>query len=426
MSVAYKSNKRFINFLDKYLLLILYFSLIVGFFLNENTLGGSLSDYISQKAISKKFSEDFINTFLNYDKEPHRHSPILLIILSVFEKFNVNDIIIRLINLHFLLLIIFFFKKCLEIKFSHINKKIINIISLLILISPTFRSLSIWPDSRLYGILFFVLSIFFFLKYEKSKAIKTKFKYALLNSIFLAISSYFSPNFCVFLFYFYYYFVKFFFNFKLIFILFIVNIILALPAIYYVFFLKIYFFLTPATYGVDISTTLNIANKLLLISSIFLFHYLPIFLFVKKSFTKLIFYILLVSPIFLISVYYFNYSNSFTGGGVIFKASNLIFDNNHLFYIFSFIGLLLICHLSYKNFNNFLLILLIFLNNPQLEVYHKYYDPMLLILFFTLFNLNFNKLLLERRVLFLYFFNSLFLILNLLREKIFILSIKLL
>ena len=62
------------------------------------------------------------------------HMVFALIILAAFEKFNVNDIIIRLINLHFLLLIIFFFKKCLEIKFSHINKKIIKIISLLILI----------------------------------------------------------------------------------------------------------------------------------------------------------------------------------------------------------------------------------------------------------------------------------------------------
>jgi len=110
MFFTYKNSSNIVNFLDKYLLLILYFSLIIGFFLNENTLGGSLSDYQTHKMISKKFSENFINTFLNYDKEPHRHSPLLVIIFSIFEKFNINDIIIRLINLHFLLLIIFFFK----------------------------------------------------------------------------------------------------------------------------------------------------------------------------------------------------------------------------------------------------------------------------------------------------------------------------
>ena len=415
MFFTYKNSSNIVNFLDKYLLLILYFSLIIGFFLNENTLGGSISDYQSQKIISKKFSENFINTFLNYDKEPHRHSPILLIILAVFEKFNINDNIIRLINVHFLLLIIFFFKKCLEIKFNYVNKKVINIISLLIFISPTFRSLSIWPDSRLYGILFFTISVLFFLKFQKSEIRKIKYKYAVLNTIFLVIASYFSPNFCVFIFYFYFYFVKYFFYSKLIYILFFINIILALPAIYYVFFLKIYFFLTPATSGIDKFIILNPANKILLISSIFLFHYLPISFCVKNNLKELKKFFFIIFPIFLVSVYYFNYSNNFTGGGVIFKVSNIIFGNNYLFYVFSLIGLVTICHLSYKNFNNFLLFLLIFLNNPQLEVYHKYYDPMLLILFFTLFDLNIKKLLLERRVLILYLFNSLFLILNLLR-----------
>ena len=415
MYLTYKHNNNLINFFDKYLLSILYFSLILGFFLNENTLGGSLSDYQTQKMISQKFSQNFINTFLNFDKEPHRHSPLLNIILSIFEKLNISDVIIRLINLHFLLLIIFFFKKCLEIKFSYINKKIINIISLLILISPTFRSLSIWPDSRLYGILFFTISILFFLKFKKSKITKKKYKYTVLNTFFLAIASYFSPNFCVFVIFFFFYFVKYFSNSKFIYILLFVNIILAFPAIYYVFFLKIYFFLTPATYGVNIFTILNPANKALLISSIILFHYLPFFYFIKEDFKELNKYFFIIFPIFLVSVYYFNYSNNFTGGGVIFKASNIIFSNSYLFYAFSLFGLLLMCHLSYKNFNNFLLILLIFLNNPQLEVYHKYYDPMLLILFFTLFDLNIKKLLIEKRVLILFLFNGLFLILNLLR-----------
>ena len=415
MHFANKINNNLIKFFDKYLLLILYSSLIIGFFLNENTLGGSFSDYQNQKIISRKFSEDFLNTFLNYDKEPHRHSPVLIIVLSVFEKFNISDVIIRLISLHFLLLIIFFFNKCLEVKFDNINKKIVNIISLLIFLSPTFRSLAIWPDSRLYGLLFFIISILFFLKFLKSKIRRSKCKYAILNSIFLAIASYFSPNFCVFVIFFLFYFIKYFSNSKFIYILFFINIILSFPAIYYVFFLKVYFFLTPATNEINKFIIFNPANKILLISSIFLIHFLPVSFFIKKNTKKFKNYFFIILPIFLCSVYFFNYSNTFTGGGVVFKVSNIIFGNNYLFYVFSLIGLLLICHLSYKNINNFLLIFLIFLNNPQLEVYHKYYDPMLLILFFTLFNLNIKKFLLEKKVLILYFFNSLFLILNFLR-----------
>jgi hypothetical protein len=415
MHFVNKNNNNIINFLDKYLLLILYSSLIIGFFLNENTLGGSFSDYQNQKIISQKFSEDFLNTFLNFDKEPHRHSPVLTIVLSIFEKFNISDVIIRLISLHFLLLIIFFFNKCLEVKFNNINKKIVNIISLLIFLSPTFRSLAIWPDSRLYGLLFFIISILFFLKFLKSKIRRSKCKYAILNSIFLAIASYFSPNFCVFVIFFLFYFIKYFSNSKFIYILFLINIILSFPAIYYVFFLKVYFFLTPATNEINKFIIFNPANKILLVSSIFLIHFLPVSFFIKKNTKKLKNYFFIILPIFLCSVYFFNYSNTFTGGGVIFKASNIIFSNNYLFYVFSLIGLLLICHLSYKNLNNFLLIFLIFLNNPQLEVYHKYYDPMLLMLFFTLFNLNIKKFLLEKKILILYFFNGLFLFLNFLR-----------
>ncbi len=76
---------------------------------------------------------------------------------------------------------------------------------------------------------------------------------------------------------------------------------------------------------------------------------------------------------------------------------------------------MLIFNLCYKSRNNFLIILLLILGNPQLEIYHKYYDPMLLIMFFTLFNINFDNQLLKKRIPILYTFNFLFLIANLMR-----------
>ena len=72
-------------------------------------------------------------------------------------------------------------------------------------------------------------------------------------------------------------------------------------------------------------------------------------------------------------------------------------------------------NLSYRNLYNLLLIFLIIIGNPQLEIYHKYYDPMLIILFFTLFNLEFNKIYLKKRIIILYIFNFFFLIANLLK-----------
>jgi len=143
--------------------LVLYTSLIIGFILNENTLGGSINDYYTHKSISQKFSNNFLETLLYFDKESTRHSPLLLIIFSI--------------------------------KFNNYNNFSLYLISLLLFISPTFRSLSIWPDSRMYGLFFFVISIYFYLIFIKEKNEKKKFQFAILNTLLLCISSYFSPNF---------------------------------------------------------------------------------------------------------------------------------------------------------------------------------------------------------------------------------------
>jgi hypothetical protein len=395
--------------------IFLYSSLIVGFIFGENLTGGAQNDYIAHKEIILKFSTNFLETLLNFDKESTRHSPVLLIILSFFEKIGLSDSFIRLINLHFLLLIIFFFFKCLKIKFSNYNNKILYLISLLLFISPTFRSLSIWPDSRLHGLLYFIISIYFFLNFKKENNKKLKFKFALLNTLFLCLASYFSPNFSLFVFFFLFHFYN---NYKIkkrFLILILLNFFLSLPAIYYVFFLKIFFFLTSVSeYGKSLAA-LNPANKIILISSIFLFHYFPFFFITKNKYTFKIKYLIILISIFTILIYFFNYQTNFTGGGIIYKLSNILFNNNYFFYFFSFLGFCLIFNLSYKNFNNFLLIFLIIFGNPQLEVYQKYYEPMLLITFFTLFNFNFNRLMLKKRIIFLYIFNLFFLIANLLR-----------
>jgi hypothetical protein len=147
--------------------ILLYSSLIIGFIFNENLTGGAQNDYIAHKEIISKFNREFFETFLNFNKENTRHSPILLIIFSLFEKMGLPDPIVRLINLHLLLLTILFFYKCLKIKFINYNKATLYLLSLLLFLSPTFRSLSIWPDSRLYGLLFFVISIYFFINFIK-------------------------------------------------------------------------------------------------------------------------------------------------------------------------------------------------------------------------------------------------------------------
>ena len=344
----------------------LYFSLIIGFLLGENSSGGAFLDYLNQKKISQNFSNNFFETLLNYEKFPTRHSPILIIFLSVFEKLNLNDYFIRIIHLHLCLLLPLFFYLSLKLKFTDIDKRVLILITGIIFLSPTFRSLAIWPDSRVLGLSFFCISIYYYLNFINEK----KFIYCLLNVFFYTFASYLSPNFSFFSIFFLYKYLSYFnfFSSKFI-ILIVLNFLLSLPAFYYVFILDINFILKPAAVGVDIDIIgkdekkniffSNFANHMLIIPSIIFFYIFPLIVLkiVNLSNTLDIIKIIVTAVILFISIMYFNYEFSFTGGGVFFKLSNYLFQNNILFYILSSISILVLIRVITINFENFLLIL---------------------------------------------------------------------
>ena len=406
------------NFFKKevILFLILYSSLLVGFLLNENSTGGAFLDYINQKKISQAFSNNFLQTLLNYDEFTTRHSPVLIIFLSIFEKINLNDYIIRIFHLHLCLLLPLFFYLCLKIKYSNINRSIIILLTGLIFLSPTFRSLSIWPDSRILGLTIFCISIFFYLKFE----IERKFIFSVANIFFYALASYLSPNFAVFsLFFLYKYFCLINFKSNKFLSIILLNIFLASPAIYYVFILDINFLNKSAAIGVSNNKNIfftNIFNQFLIIPSIIFFYIFP-FIFLKIiNFTK----ILDIKDIFssilllLISIYFFDYSYEYTGGGLFFKISHYLFKNNILFYFVSFISIIILFKLFKLNLVNALLILILFLSNPQITIYHKYYDPLILIIIFLIFNLDIKLHNLDagKKIAFIYIYFLGFLLLN--------------
>ena len=99
------------NFNWNIFFIILYIFLILGFFYNENSTGGAFQDYVNQKKISQDFAINFKSTLLNFDQYFTRHSPVLIMFLSIFEKSNLDDSLIRFIHLHLCLLlpIIFFY-----------------------------------------------------------------------------------------------------------------------------------------------------------------------------------------------------------------------------------------------------------------------------------------------------------------------------
>jgi len=382
-------NNNYFNLNKEILFLFsLYITLLISFFYGENSTGGAILDYNNQKVITTKFVSSFKETLLNYDNFSTRHSPILLIILSFLEKLFLSDLLIRIIHLHFCLLLPYFFYQILKIKFSGVDKTILFLITGLIFLSPTFRSLAIWPDSRILGLTFFTLSILYFLKFKK----EYKFNYVIINIITCAISAYISPNFAVFSLFFLYNYIKIYkFISKKIFIACFINFVISVPAIYYIFILDINFLNKTAATNFDNNDKIffnNIFNDVLITFSLIFFYILPFLIenIVKylKIFklTNLFFSII----IFLLCINFFDYNYNYSGGGIFFKTSNFFFSNNYLFYVIGFISILIFLPFLKNNKENLLIFILILINNPQYTIYHKYFDPFLLIMFFSLFN----------------------------------------
>ena len=369
-----------------FFLLFLYLTLIIGFIYGENLNHGAYSDWVgANREPIKDFSNNFTYTFLNYDSYGHRHSPIYLILLSLFLDLGFDIGQVRFIHLHLSISLIVIFYQCLRLIFTNINNNYLFLLSLIIFLSPTFRSLAIWPDSRLPGLIFFVLTIYFFLRFK----ITNNLRYTWYTCGSLLISSYISPNFSIFFPYFFFFFLKK-VKFKELSFLIIFNFLASLPILYYIFILDVNFLAAGTTPGLNnesINFSFNLSDKLMIISSIIFFHLLPT-LFMDNFFNQFKIFIfkkfIILIPLVVCLIYFFNYQLSYTGGGVFFILSNLLFNNNYLFYIGSFFFISFVLYISSLNFNNFFLLSLLIVSNIQNTIYHKYYEPLIFIMFFTL------------------------------------------
>ena len=117
---------------------------------------------------------------------------------------------------------------------------------------------------------------------------------------------------------------------------------------------------------------------------------------------------------FIISFYFFDYDINNTGGGIFLKLSFFLFDNLIIFYFISIFSILIFTNSIFRNKNNFLVFLLILLGNPQYTIYHKYFDPFLMIAFFLLFKfkVDLSKFSKTKNILLVFFYFFSFLIIS--------------
>ena len=403
--------------------LFLYFSLLLGFYFNEDFGLGYITDYSVLKLYVPLFEKNFVNTLLNFDALGTSHSPIYYIFVLFLEKISFNETFSRLINLHVSLLIPYFFYLCLKIKYKFKKENLYILIPCIIFFSPYFRSSSIWLGSENLSLLFLLISFYFFLKHDATE--EKNLSNILLNAVFLACAAYFRPIYALFSIYF---FLRFYLDLKLstkLLYYLLINILLSFPALYYLYILNVDFITIHISQKMNVS---RFVNQFSVTISIIFFYSIPFLLtrvgdVLKSSLFKVKNIILSIIFTYLL-IYYFNYDLTY-GGGIFYKVSLLVFDNNYLFYFFSLIALNLLFLILSSNLkvrdkisDTVLLLVLIFLE-PDRIFYHETYDPLLYFVFFLLlksrFYLNFAEKLTNRKFILLILFSISFYFLSIVK-----------
>ena len=405
------------KFLDRnyYLIFFLsYLTIIVGFYFNEDSLGGAKHDYIYHLKFVSLFKENNFIDGLKMFGGPNyevRNSPFFYIIYAFFDNYFSLETLRKFNTIISLFIAIAFFK-CLKIRFKNEKNLILSLISCFIFLSPTVRSLSVWPYPLLWGILFFIISLFYYLLFLESKKTKKEIKYAILTSLFIILAAYIHPPLAVFNLFYLFNFYKHLKN-SNIFLIILINILFIIPAVIFLIENGIFFLKTSGA-DVGIGTTLNFFNKIIIISTIILYFIVPILnplkltkeIIYNLNYKKIILFILIT----ILFSFFFNYKFTIIhGGGFVHKFSHMIFGNDIFLFVVFFISIICFYILFNNKINNYIIYLLIILSNIQYTIYNKYYDILIVILFFIISDIDLKRRFFkEGKTLFFFYFIYLF------------------
>ena len=400
-----------------YLLYFIFFSsLLIGYLFKENASGGAKIDFNYLfpfiDSFNKSISDGF-NFFLSQEGSKI-HSPVFYIIVSFFLKIIPDLNIVNIIYITICSCLPYLFFKILSLNFSG-NKNYLFAFSLILFLSPYFRSSAIWLLGDNLSLIFYSLFVIFYIQTEKnSKDIKNYFFCAL----FIILCSYIRYYYCFFyLLIFYKAYKEFSFIHFLYFIFF--SFIISFPAFFYFFIIinNYNFISTLNNYSFE---KINYLSNVTIIYTILLFYIFPFILFKIKEIIKyykknsticiLIFSIFFI--IFFVDKYFVNdffIINNF-GGGVVKKFIELFnFKNKFIIFIPLFISIIFIDYIFKGNriFNYVLLSMLIFCLSMNI-MYQKYLDPLFFLVLFglvksSLINELIKKKLIKLPLIYLYF-----------------------
>jgi hypothetical protein len=430
-----KKNFFFINFFAFTLFLFSIFFFFYGFIYEENAAGagGFEGDFGNSWITLQTFLNNDIFTAIktsaasvsDQGKYISSRPPLIWILNKFLNPFTYSKInFLRSIFL-FSLVAPFLFYYCLKIKFPHIDRRKLILLSSIILLSPYFRTSSYWGLEENYGIIFTLISyISFDIYLNEKKIFFIKYFKLFILSLLSSLCVYFDQKLLI---------VPLYFFFKIIFSK--DNNFLKLSMILFYFIFSLPFVYLIILWGNVMPTAdsltrgtgviFNLSHVGFSITMIG-FYFIPLFLFKAESIkyllnsylknNKNLLFLLFIIFYFLISFVYDNYQfiqYSHLGKGIIHKLSLIIFSDLRFQKFFVYI-----------NFIFFYFIVILFLNrslNESLIIFYfiftsifihplqqEYFDPLLLIIFFIFFNykLKFNY----KNIFILYFYFLIFLL----------------
>ena len=358
---------------------LFYLTFIFSFISGENSSGGSLNDSLIMQTYQDQVGANLQNGIMFFIETKMVHSPVFYIIKTNLENFlNKLSSDLIFLTLGFLIPIIFY--SILKKQFRGLDKNLLFGISLVLYFSPYLRSSAVWATNDNLGLLFFVLSLSKFLTFTKKKNKSSKDIF--LSFFYLILATYIRQYYIIIAFgYLVLLFRK--IDIKIFFCLVIFNFFLLIPWIIYSYnYLQF-----NSEYAIKGFAKPDLIFSFSVFFTMYLFYIVPFFFqfenyfLIKKLYNKKKMFFFIITIIFILISLYYDLPQNEYGGGIIYKISQLI--DLKLFFIFlSYVGVILILATINLNFKNFLILLLFCLMFPFATIYQKYYDPLMIIIFF--------------------------------------------
>ncbi len=404
-----KKKEKNLNFYEKSFLtifsLFLIFYYLYGFLIGENSAGGGGygGDFntiwnnliLLNEDITRNLSSELYN-----DSRP----PLSYIIHILFNPFIYEKEIFRISTflISFFLPIFLFFS--VRKNFKELNIFLAILLSLIVTLSPFFRTTSYWSLGENYGLIFLIFSYIFLNKLKKNFN-EQKNEHLVLRifliCLFSSLTIYFDQ--------------------KLIFVPFIILTIIIFQNIdkkYKIFSLLLYilfslpYFYLISIWGSIIPTSASIAREVGSFHPVQIFYclisiafYIFPFLICNQINLKDIRTEIIVNQkkifLILILVLIFSFLNfnafenlSYEGKGAFFKLSLILFNDSYVRYSVTVIAFLISALIVYFFFTEkkdlFIIGFLLLLSSVTFPFYQEYVDPLVLILLLTFFKTKIN------------------------------------